>query len=162
MQIRTFLQFLLDLAWRESLVGDNDPSADVVVADERRIAAGINAVSGEHLGTYRFHPFDVVSIQDGYLADAAHSCLTGVCGQVIDLAVILFQHSVDGDVMVGCSCLHPQLVELSPPGSVHSDPLKQTADGIPGHGCAGIILAYERPEVMRTRTIRCNGWLDNP
>ena len=162
MQIRTFLQLLLDLAWREALVSDNDPSADVIVTDERWITACVNAVAREYFSTHRLHPFDVVGIQNGYLADAAHPRLAGVSRQVIDLAVILLQRSVDSNVMVGGRCLHPQLIKLSPPGSVHSDPLKQTANGIPGHGCTGIILAYKRPEILRPRPICCNGWFDNP
>ena len=62
MKIRTLLQFCFDFAWRESFVSNNDPFANVIITDKRRLGTGINTVSRKYFGTNRFHPLDVIGI----------------------------------------------------------------------------------------------------
>ena len=69
MQFRAFPEFLFNLAGREAFIRDYDAFPDIVVTDESRVRACVDAVAGEHFRIDRFHEFDVIGIQDGNIAD---------------------------------------------------------------------------------------------
>ncbi len=82
MQVGPFRELRPDLAGWKALVRDNDTLADVIIANERWIGTGIDAIPREHLGADRFHPFYVIGIQHRYFAAASDTNLSGVGGKV--------------------------------------------------------------------------------
>ena len=89
MQIRLSTEFFFDLAWRKAFVRNDDPSPDIVITDRCWIAVGIDTVLRKDFRTDRFHPFNIIGVENGYFADTHDPGLAGEGGQVIDLAVVL-------------------------------------------------------------------------
>ena len=62
MQFRAFFEFFFDFAGRKTFIRDKDAFPDIVVTDESRIGACVNAVSRKYFRAYRFHKFNVIGI----------------------------------------------------------------------------------------------------
>lgn len=75
MQVRPLFQLFLDLTGRKALVRNDDPFPDVIVPDEGRVGACVDAVSGKDLGAHRLHELYVIGVQDGDLAAPPCPCL---------------------------------------------------------------------------------------
>ena len=89
MKIRSFWELFFNLARRKALICDNDSSSKIIIAYKCRIWLWIYTVAREYLGTYGFHQFNIVSIENGDLAASSYSRFVGVCRQVIDYACVL-------------------------------------------------------------------------
>jgi len=130
MQLRAFLQFFFDPAGREAFVRDDDSFPDIVITDESRVGACVNAVAGEHFRTDRFHELNVIGIQDGHITAALDPCLIGKIRQVVHPAGVLLQSTVNSDMVVFCHLCKTALIEHFSLGAILSDPLKEAADGV--------------------------------
>lgn len=74
MQFRAFPELLFDLAGRKSFIRNYDDFSDIVVTDESRVGACVNAVAGKHFRTDWLHKLNVIGIQDGHIAAALDPC----------------------------------------------------------------------------------------
>ena len=74
MQFRAFPELLFDLAGRESFIRNYDAFSDIVVTDESRVGACVDAVAGKHFRTDWLHKLNVIGIQDRYIAAALDPC----------------------------------------------------------------------------------------
>ena len=129
-QLRAFLEFLLDLAGREAFIRNYDAFPDIIVTDESWVGACVNAVAGEHFRTDRFHELNVIGIQDGHITAALDPCLIGKIRQVVHPAGVLLQSTVNSDMVVFCHLCKTALIEHFSLGAILSDPLKEAADGV--------------------------------
>ena len=107
-------KFIGQLWRRGALVGNNDSFFDFIFTNEFSISAGIDAIAGRHLDTERFHLFNILGID---YADAAASFKTGLIGEagkIVDNTAVLFESSLNRNVLKVSYFTEASCKEISP------------------------------------------------
>jgi len=94
----------------------------------------------EHIN---LHFLYVICIENGYFTAAFGSGFIGESGQIINDAVVLLKHTVNGYMVICCNSCSTFVVELKPALSIPTNALKKGADRILGKTDPRIVLTDE-------------------
>ena len=87
------------------------------------------------------HGFDVVCIDNGHIPAAFDPCLIRKGRKVINGAGILFEHTVDGDMVVSSHLHGAPLIEQAAFCAILAKMLQKSGDRILRHPDTGVVFA---------------------